>query len=52
MNLDLQRIAIPASGQGRWILEGRKVERIVVEDLGDRAAFSFTERPVLHLAEL
>ena len=52
MNLDLQRIAIPASGQGRWILEGRKVERIVVEDLGDRAAFSFAARPVLHLADL
>ena len=52
MNLDLQRIAIPASGQGRWILEGRKVERIVVEDLGDRAAFSFAMRPVLHLADL
>jgi ferredoxin len=52
MNLDLQRIAIPATGQGRWILEGRKVERIVVEDLGDRAAFSFADRPVLHLADL
>jgi len=52
MNLDLQRIAIPAAGQARWILEGRKVERIVVEDLGDRAAFSFSDRPVLHLVDL
>jgi len=52
MNLDLQRIAIPAGGQERWILEGRQVERIVVEDLGDRAAFMFAEKPVLHLADL
>ena len=57
MNLDLQRIAIPVMGPGaeaqaRWILEGRKVERIVVEDLGERAAFAFSGRPVLHLADL
>lgn len=52
MNLDLQRIAIPATGQAHWILEGRDVTRIVVEDLGDRAAFSFSDRPVLHLVDL
>jgi len=52
MNLDLQRIAMPAAGQARWILEGRKFERIVVEDLGERAAFAFAGKPVLHLAEL
>lgn len=52
MNLDLQRIAMPAAGQARWILEGRKVERIVVEDLAERAAFDFAGKPVLHLAEL
>ena len=52
MNLDLQRIAMPAAGQARWILEGRAVERIVVEDLGERAAFAFAGKPVLHLAEL
>jgi ferredoxin len=52
MNLDLQRIAIPATGQAHWILEGREVTRIVVEDLGDRAVFSFSDRPVLHLVDL
>ncbi|HZE60296.1 MAG TPA: (Fe-S)-binding protein [Burkholderiales bacterium] len=52
MNLDLQRIAMPAAGQARWILEGRQVERIVVEDLAERAAFGFAGKPVLHLAEL
>lgn len=52
MNLDLQRIAMPAAGQAGWILEGRKVERIVVEDLADRALFDFAGKPVLHLAEL
>lgn len=52
MNLDLQRIAMPASGQARWILEGRRVERIVVEDLAESAAFGFAGKPVLHLAEL
>ena len=52
MNLDLQRIAMPAAGQARWILEGRRVERIVVEDLAERAAFAFAGKPVLHVAEL
>ena len=52
MNLDLQRIAMPAAGQARWILEGRNVERIVVEDLADGAAFGFAGKPVLHVADL
>jgi hypothetical protein len=54
-NLDLQRIAIPATvrglsqrlglaesnddGQARWVLHGRSITRIVVESLEDRAVF-------------
>lgn len=54
-NLDLQRIAIPATlrslpqrlglaapedeQQTRWLLHGRDIKRIVVESLEDRAAF-------------
>ena len=54
-NLDLQRIAIPATvhglpqrlglaasnddGQTRWVLHGRNITRIVVESLEDRPAF-------------
>jgi ferredoxin len=68
-NLDLQRMAIPAvahgllqeaaaaaaddDAQARWILQGRKPARIVVESLADRAAFSrVCDIPVVHLAEL
>ena len=55
LNLDLQRIAIPASArslpqrlglaaiddraQARWILQGRNIARIVVESVEDGAAF-------------
>ncbi len=55
LNLDLQRIAIPAAArspaqrlgsaeiddevQARWILHGRNIARIVVESLEDGAAF-------------
>ncbi len=55
MNLDLQRIAIPATarnlrqrlgletpddtGQARWILHERKIRRIVVENVADIGAF-------------
>jgi NAD-dependent dihydropyrimidine dehydrogenase PreA subunit len=55
-NLDLQRIAIPATArslaqrlglaeiddqvQTRWILQGRNVTRIVVESMDDAAAFA------------
>jgi ferredoxin len=69
MNLDLQRIAIPATArnlrqrlglepiddaaQTRWLLQGRKIARIVVEDAGDIAAFrQIGSPPVVHLAEL
>jgi ferredoxin len=68
-NLDLQRIAIPATARSlpqrlgleaiddgvqlRWILQGRKINRIVVESMEDRAAFEeFGDCPVVHLADL
>ena len=72
-NLDLQRIAIPASArslpqvlgletavdarndsvQTRWILQGRKIARIVVESVEDGAAFErVSALPVVHLADL
>jgi ferredoxin len=72
-NLDLQRIAIPATGrslahrqgleagkeaadasvQVRWILQGRNITRIVVENIADVAAFEqLSGRPVVHLADL
>jgi hypothetical protein len=70
MNLDLQRIAIPATArslsqhlglsasdddalQGRWLLQGRKIERIVVENVEEGAALKkLTDLPVVHLAEV
>ncbi len=69
LSLDLQRIAIPAVAQGlsqklglkpgdddaqaKWILQGRKPARIVVESLADLAAFERAcDLPVVHLAEL
>lgn len=52
MNLDLQRIAEPAAGQGAWLLEGRDVARVVVENPADREAFAFSGKPVVHVAEL
>ena len=53
LNLDLQRIAIPATGQAGWILKGLGVERIVVESLEDAAAFErHGTHPVVHVAEL
>jgi len=72
-NLDLQRIAIPATGRSlpqrlggeaavdtrddsvhaRWILQGRKIARIVVESVKDGAAFERVSAvPVVHLADL
>lgn len=54
-NLDLQRIAISASGKGQaeWILKGRRVERIVVERHEDAEAFAaLGTHPVVHAAEL
>jgi hypothetical protein len=69
LSLDLQRIAIPAVAEGlpqklgltagdddaqaKWILQGRRPARIVVESLADRAAFErVCDLPVVHLAEL
>jgi NAD-dependent dihydropyrimidine dehydrogenase PreA subunit len=65
MNLDLQRIAVPTTAcapqpgtvdpaeQARWILEGRVVRRIIVEDAHDLGVFRrVTDTPVLHVAEL
>jgi ferredoxin len=68
-NLDLQRIAIPATArslpqrlglsafdddeQASWVLKGRKISRIVVESLEDRAVLEkVSEVPVVHLAEV
>jgi len=68
-NLDLQRIAIPATSrslpqrlgllaaddeaQARWVLHGRSITRIVVENLEDRAVLEkVSDVPVVHLAEL
>ncbi len=70
MNLDLQRIAIPATArnlaqrlgveapvddaeQGRWLLQGRKVSRVVAESLEDAQALAkITDLPVVYLAAL
>jgi ferredoxin len=39
--------------QVKWLLEGRRPERIVVESLDDYEAFSaYTKLPVVHLAEV
>ena len=53
LNLDLQRIAIPAATQAAWILQRRRPARIVVESPADRDAFeSVCDIPVVHLADL
>jgi ferredoxin len=69
LSLDLQRVAIPAIAPGRlqkiglgddddgvqarWLLQGRKPARIVVENPADRAVFErVCELPVVYLAEL
>jgi ferredoxin len=69
MNLDLQRFAVPttansaqnalglpgidAAEQARWILQGRTIERIVVEDMADAAVFaSVSRQPVVHLGDV
>ncbi|MCX7170879.1 MAG: (Fe-S)-binding protein [Proteobacteria bacterium] len=69
LNLDLQRIAIPATarslsqGLGRiapddaaqidWLLQGRRMSRIVVESLEDYAALAQASHcPVVHVADL
>ena len=58
MNLDLQRIAIPAdsAAEVRWILEGKQPNRIVIEREADRelfaAASAASDVPIRHVAEL
>mgnify|MGYP001572850776 CR=1 FL=1 len=69
MNLDLQRFAVPTTAssaqnalglpgidtaaQARWILQGRTVERVVVEDMADVAVFEQVfARPVVHLGDV
>ncbi len=67
INLDLQRNAIPtaagglnalqpqldSAAQGRWILSGRDVQRIIVECAEDgRAMSQVSKLPVLHIADL
>ena len=69
INLDLQRIAIPtgasslqakkgieAAGcleQARWIIKGRSMRRIVVEDLADLEVFQrVADVPVIHLGQI
>lgn len=55
MNLDLQRIAIPAvdEAEARWMLQGRRPARIVVENPAEREILRrVSDVPVLHLAEL
>ncbi len=44
---------ISVAEQVKWILEGRKVERVVVESMDDYEAFkAHTKLPVVHLAEV
>lgn len=69
INLDLQRIAIPtgasslqakkgieAAGcleQARWIIRGRSMRRIVVEDIADLEVFQrVADVPVIHLGQI
>ncbi|GMQ96829.1 MAG: hypothetical protein BMS9Abin15_0510 [Gammaproteobacteria bacterium] len=69
LNLDLQRLAIPTGGvggnafshaknfdtraQGDWILAGKTIDRIVVENLEDGAVMAkVCDKPVVHIAEL
>lgn len=67
LNFDLQRIAIPARlpapaaqavagddlAQARWIVQGFKIERIVVEDPADRGVFErLGAWPVISVDEL
>ncbi len=65
-NLDLQRCATPTGAgavqngaaavdpvaQAKWILDGKKVARVVVERMEDAAPFRSLGLPVVHLGEL
>ncbi len=67
MNLDLNRMAIPTGIGSRsdslqcfdvgeqieWLLQGRSVQRIIVENPADKALLAkITGKPVLHVSEL
>jgi ferredoxin len=62
MNLDLQRLAIPTGADSlqshsetaiSWMLEGRDIDRIVVESPADfEALMASTDVPVVHLSNL
>jgi hypothetical protein len=62
MNLDLQRLAIPTGADPlqphsetaiSWMLEGRDIDRIVVESPADfEALMASTDVPVVHLSNL
>lgn len=58
LNLDLQRLAIPAAGlagdqQGQWILQGLSIERIIVENTVDAVVMErISGKPVIHVSEL
>jgi len=59
-NLDLQRIAIPTTSdnandhrQAKWVLEGRQIKRIVVENMADSVILQqVTDVPIVHLATI
>lgn len=68
LNLDLQRLAMPTGGikletkcisakfdpqkQSKWILQGKNIERIIVEHIDDGTMLAqVTDKPVIHLAE-
>ena len=55
LNLDLQRIAIPADTvqEARWILQGKQAKRIIIEREADRAKFAtLGDWPIHHVTEL
>jgi len=69
LNLDLQRLAIPTTADAtagsrgarqstvttaiRWMLQGRKIDRIVAESPVELEAFrTHTDLPVVHLSEI
>lgn len=68
LNLDLHRLALPTgsrhtadadltdfdtAAQVQWLLDGRRYQRIVAEDLVDVELLAgLTDRPVLHVSEL
>jgi hypothetical protein len=46
-------VAHDDDAQARWVLHGRSITRVVVENLEDRVALQrVSDVPVVHLAEL